>query len=77
MEALRVLQGYVTDFLSDAEGNPMAMVNKNWEDELRKKRIDYCGHMVSQSVAVTWKQIEPALPPEDCAARVDACPSPS
>ena len=28
--------------------------------------------MVSQSVAVTWKQIEPALPPEDCAARVDA-----
>ena len=27
--------------------------------------------MVSQSVAVTWKQIEPALPAEDCAARVD------
>ena len=72
VEALRVLQGYVTDFLSDADVNPMAMVSKHWEDELRRKRIDYCGHMVPQSVAVTWKQIEPALPPEDCAARVVA-----
>ena len=71
-EAMRLLERYVSDFLCDSAGQPLQMVSKDWAKVLRRKRLDYSGHIVSKAVPVTWRQLEPGLPPEDCAARVDS-----
>lgn len=34
----------------------------DWEELLKKRRIDYCGDEVSSPEPLTWRQIEPGLP---------------
>ena len=35
---------------------------KDWIEELKNRRMDYCGGTVAKAEDITWEQIEPALP---------------
>ena len=44
---------------------------KNWHEELKNRRLDYCGGTVAKAEDITWEQIEPALPKAGLAGCVD------
>ena len=44
----------------DADGALQITQHKTWAKELRKKRVDYSGHVVSEAVPFTWEQVEAA-----------------
>ena len=65
--ALDQLEAYIRDFLGGD-----AIPVKDWGSELQKVKLDYSGEEVHMPEAVTWAQLEPALPPMGTAARVRA-----
>jgi hypothetical protein len=71
VKALRLISDLIDDFLATADGEPQQTISMNWSEELRRKRVDYQGHIVSQAVAFTWCQLEPGLPEVGPSVRVD------
>ena len=61
------LRSYIVDFLAGPN-----VPSENWEEELRQVRLDYGGAEVKPPEIVTWRQLEPALPPAGTAAQVRA-----
>eukprot|EP00973_Karenia_brevis_P058420 8135197-Karenia_brevis.AAC.1 len=45
---------------------------KDWPSELKKKLVSYDGSQASVGSALTWKQVEPALPPRGLAGSIPA-----
>ena len=70
--SLQLLEEDVEDFLTDAGGRDLDISPKDWHKELATRKIDYSGRIVSKATALTWKQVEPALPSIGQAAQVDA-----
>ena len=66
-KALVQLKKYIRGFLSGP-----AVPHLDWGSELASTRIDYNGEEVKTAQMVTWKQLEPALPPRGKAACVRA-----
>jgi hypothetical protein len=70
-EAIRLLRERISAFLLDESGAVVRTVPNCWDEELKRKKIDYTGHVVSKAVSFTWAQLEPGLPKVGQAARVD------
>ena len=67
-EALAPLNKYIREFLSGP-----AVPHMDWASELASTRIDYYGEEVKTAQVVTWKQLEPALPPRGKSSLCESC----
>ena len=66
-QALAQLRKYIRGFLSGP-----TVPQLDWAGELASTRVDYNGEEVKTAQLVTWKQLEPALPPPGKAGCVRA-----
>ena len=51
---------------------PGVVPDTDWGEYLQARRVDYSGNLVMKGLPLTWKQVEPGLPPEELAGSVDA-----
>ncbi len=51
---------------------PGVVPDTDWGEYLKARRMDYNGNLVMKGLPLTWKQVEPGLPPEELAGSVDA-----
>ena len=68
---LSLLKSQSEAFVIDENSAPVITESMDWCEALRKKRYNYSGHLVSESTAFTWAQVEPAMPPIGTAARIN------
>ena len=71
-ECVRGLEEEIEDFLQGEDGKDLEVETRDWHSFMGKRQLDYSGRMVAKATALTWKQVEPALPGVGQAAQVDA-----
>ena len=66
-QALAQLRKYIRGFLAGT-----TVPQLDWAGELASTKLDYYGEEVKTAQVVTWRQLEPALPPPGKAGSVRA-----
>ena len=69
-QALEKIASMVEVFLDYRAAAALPNFFHDWEKVLEKIRLDYSGGEIHPAQSITWKQIEPALPPKGMAGKV-------
>ena len=69
-KALEKMTGYIEIFLDYKAAFEQPKFRHDWQQVLNKIKLDYAGGEVYTAQKLTWKQVEPALPPVGKAGRV-------
>ena len=68
LQALKQLASMVEQLLA---ATTIPIPSTDWAQKLVNSRLTYTGEVVAKSAPLTWRQIEPALPPQHLSGRLD------